>query len=99
NPPHDAVELAGLVQLLDVVLTFEVVAVQLANEELSALIPAHARRLANEWLARHQLQAKPVRQLECLFAVLRRERFRGVGRLGDLSVGGYGNRGEEQPGK
>src|SRR5262249_26946960 len=53
NPPHDAVEFAGLVQLLDVVLTFEVVAVQFANEELPAFVPAHARWLADDRLAGH----------------------------------------------
>src|SRR5262249_9217579 len=72
NPPHDTVQLAGFVQLLDVVLTFEVVAVQLANEELSAFIPAHTGWLANDRFARHQLQAETVGQLDGLFAVLGR---------------------------
>src|SRR5262249_14266078 len=59
DPPHHAVELPRLIQLLDVVLPFQVVAVQLADEELTALIPAHARRLADERLARDQLDAIP----------------------------------------
>jgi hypothetical protein len=72
---------------------------QLANEELAVFIPAHTGWLANERFAGHQLQAETVGQFEGLFAVLGRKRFRSVGRPGDLSVGGYGNKSEEQQGK
>ena len=55
DPAHHPVELPAPVQLLDVVLPFQVVAVQFGDEELPALIPAHARRLVEERLARHHI--------------------------------------------
>src|SRR5262249_40668782 len=64
DPPHPAVELPRPVKLLDIVLPFQVVAVQFADEELPALIPADARRLTNERLARNRLDAKPCGDLE-----------------------------------
>jgi hypothetical protein len=41
DPAHHPVELPALVQLLDVILPLQVVAVQFGDEELPAFIPAH----------------------------------------------------------
>src|SRR5262249_22310873 len=87
NPPHHAVELPRPVQLLDVVLTFQVVAVELTDEELPPLIPAQARRLADERLARDQLDAKPLRDPEVPGTLVRGKRFGGIPRFRDLAAG------------
>src|SRR5262249_27982369 len=87
DPPHHAIELPGPVQLLDVVLPFLVVPVQLADEELPALIPAHARRLADERLARDQLDAKPLGDPESPGTLLGGKWPGGIARLRDLAAG------------
>src|SRR5262249_38762866 len=87
NSPHHAVELPRLVQLLDVVLPFQVVALQLTDEELPALIPADARRLADERLARDQLDAKPRGDPEVPSTLLGRKRPGGIVRLRNLAAG------------
>ena len=84
---HLRVELAGLVQLLDVELPREIVAVQLAHKHPPMLIPAHARRRRDERLTRDDLHAKPLRQPERRRAFLRRARLRRVIRLGNLRAG------------
>src|SRR6185437_3914268 len=86
DPPHHAVELPGPVQLLDVVLPFQVVAVQLADEESPSLIPAHARPLADERLTRDQIDAKPLGDLEAPDTLLGRKRFGGIVRLRELAA-------------
>ena len=96
DPPHHAVELPGPVQLLDVVLPFQVVAVQLADEESPTLIPAHARGLADERLARHQLDAKPRGYLESPGTLVRGERSGGIVRFRNLAADRARHRDAEQ---
>ncbi len=84
DPPNRGVQLAGLVQLGDVEMAFQVVTVNLGHEEPAVLVPRHAAWIPDERLARDEVDAKPLRQVEVLHALFRTERPGGVVGLGDL---------------
>ena len=75
---HLAIEQARLVELLDVCLTFEVVAVELAHIESPLGIPTDARRFADQGLGGHQLHLQACGQAKALLGVRRRKRPGGI---------------------
>ena len=87
HPAHLRVQLAGLVEFLDVELAREIVSVQFGDKHLPALIPAHRRRRRDKRLAGDDLHAETLRQLERRGASLGRERLRCIRRRGNLSGG------------
>ena len=84
DPPHLHVELPGLVGLLDVELSLEVVAVEFRDEEPALRIPADARRLVDQRLGRDELHLQSRRHAERGMRIPRRERPGRVGGLRDL---------------
>ncbi len=81
------IELAGLVQLLDVIPAIHVVTVQLGEEEPALLIPANAGRLVDERFTGDQLGAEPGRQTKGFGALDWRQRRRRIRRGLDFSEG------------
>ena len=79
DAPDDTVELSGLVQLLDVELALDIVAVQFADEEVAVRVPADAGGLADERLGGDQFQPEAGREVHELGT------FGGGERLGCIS--------------
>ena len=83
---HGLVEHAGLVQLQDVEVALQVVAVDLADEDPPPGVEGHGRRVGHQRLGGHQLDAEPGRQGKPFKALLRLQRPRGVGGQLDLAA-------------
>jgi hypothetical protein len=85
---HFQVELAGFVQLVDVVLPFDVVAVQFADKAAALVIPADAGWLVDERFAGEEADLIACGQLKLLRAFGWRERLWRIVRAGDFGQGG-----------
>ena len=64
DPPDFLVQLSRLVQLDDVEMPLEVVAVNLADEQAALFIPGDARGVGDERLTGDQLDLQPLRKLK-----------------------------------
>ena len=83
---HFAVELAGLVQFLDVVLAFEIVAVEFAHKKPAVLVPTNAGWFANERFAGDEFETEARRQLHESGALGGGQRLGRVGRPLDFGT-------------
>ena len=63
DAPYDTVKLSGLVQLLNVELALDIVAVQFADKEIAMRVPADAGGLADERLGGYQFQTEAGREV------------------------------------
>jgi hypothetical protein len=84
NATDFAIELSGFVQLINVKLAFEIVAMQFADEKPTAFVPTNTGRFGDERFAGDEFETESRRQL-CEFCALGwGQRLGSVIRAGDL---------------
>ena len=72
EPTYDHVELASLVQFVDVDLAIDVEAMQLTDIQTPLFVPADSRRLSHQWLTGDDIEPVSLGDLDALRALFRR---------------------------
>ena len=90
NAADLGVELAGLVELLDIVLAFEIVAVEFGDEQAAVGVPAQAGGLLDKGFGGKKLKVETLWEADLRGGLLRGKRGRGVGGDGDWGEAGRG---------